>query len=53
MKLSAEQSGTPGNHIYRAALSADRPTTDYTVRLIPHCDGVAVPLEASLIRWQR
>ena len=30
-----------------------RPTTDYTPRVIPRLDGVAVPLEASHILWQR
>jgi starch phosphorylase len=32
---------------------AARPATDYTVRLIPHRDGVAVPLEDAHILWQR
>ena len=35
------------------AVSATRPVTDYTARVIPHCDGVAVPLEAARILWQR
>ena len=26
---------------------------DYTARVIPHCDGVAVPLEDARILWQR
>jgi hypothetical protein len=30
-----------------------RPATDYTARVIPHCDSVAVPLEAAEILWQR
>ena len=29
------------------------PPTDYTVRVIPHYDGVAVPLEVGTILWQR
>ena len=53
MKVSAEQSGAPGSHVYSVVVSANRPATDYTVRLIPHCDGVAVPLETSQILWQR
>jgi starch phosphorylase len=39
--------------IYSAQLSATRPATDYTARLIPQHDGVAVPLEAIQILWQR
>jgi starch phosphorylase len=39
--------------IYRLAVLATRPATDYTARIIPHYDGVAVPLELDLILWQR
>ncbi len=53
MKLSAEPSGVPGSHVYIASVSAGRPPGDYTTRVMPHCDGVAVPLEASQILWQR
>ena len=42
-----------GAYIYRAAVLSTRPATDYTARLIPHCPGVAVPLEAAHILWQR
>jgi starch phosphorylase len=35
------------------AVSADRPPGDYTARMIPHRDGVAVPLEDARILWQR
>jgi glycogen phosphorylase len=45
--------GPPGGYAYRAWVSAARPATDYTARLIPYCDGVAVPLEAARILWQR
>jgi starch phosphorylase len=38
---------------YRVEVPADRPATDYTVRLIPRHEGVAVPLEAGHILWQR
>ncbi len=30
-----------------------RPAADYTARVIPHRDGVAVPLEDARILWQR
>jgi len=38
---------------YRAAVPANRPVMDYTARLIPRRDGVAVPLEDAHILWQR
>ncbi len=40
-------------HVYRTAVSAARAPTDYTARLIPRCDHVAIPLEAPYILWQR
>jgi starch phosphorylase len=33
-------------------VSAARPASDYTVRLIPSYTGVAVPLESLRILWQ-
>jgi starch phosphorylase len=42
-----------GAHIYGAAVPATRPAADYTARLIPHRDGVAIPLEDVRILWQR
>jgi starch phosphorylase len=40
-------------YAYEASVPAARPASDYTVRLVPHHDGVAVPLEAAQILWQR
>jgi starch phosphorylase len=31
---------------------AARPATDYTPRVLPNFNGVAVPLEANQIAWQ-
>lgn len=45
--------GVAGSYVYTAAVPAARPATDYTARVIPHCDGVAVPLEANSMLWQR
>jgi glycogen phosphorylase len=45
--------GALGGYVYRAAVSAARPSADYTARVIPHCDGVAIPLEDARILWQR
>jgi starch phosphorylase len=39
--------------VYHASVSAMRPATDYTARIIPHRAGVAVPLEVDPILWQR
>ena len=38
---------------YRARVIAARPASDYTVCLTPKFTGVAVPLEAARIAWQR
>ncbi len=46
--------GATNDYAYRARVSAaPRPATNYTVRLIPHHQGVAIPLEAAHILWQR
>jgi starch phosphorylase len=45
--------GETNSYVYRAQLPAIRPAADHTARVIPHQDGVAVPLEASRILWQR
>jgi len=53
MKRLRQRTGTSGGGVYGAAVSAARPPTDYTARLIPHYDGVAIPLEDVRILWQR
>jgi starch phosphorylase len=53
MKRVRRLAGTPGGHLYRAAVSAARPSGDYTARVIPHYGGVAIPLEDTRILWQR
>jgi len=45
--------GAANGYAYRAAVPAARPASDYTARVIPYCDGVAVPLEDARILWQR
>jgi starch phosphorylase len=45
--------GTPNGYAYRAELPSTRPASDYTVRVIPQREAVAVPLEAAQILWQR
>jgi starch phosphorylase len=53
MKRSRQLGGASSGYVYSAAVSACRPEADYTARVIPHRDGVAVPLEAARILWQR
>jgi len=45
--------GATNGYAYRASVPADRLPTDYTARLIPQRDDVAVPLEDAHILWQR
>ena len=45
--------GADGSYSYRTAVPATRPASDYTPRLMPGYAGVAVPLEADRILWQR
>lgn len=53
MKLSRRSSGASGGSVYSASVPAARPATDYTARVIPNYDSVAVPLEAAQILWQQ
>jgi starch phosphorylase len=53
MKSVRRIDGAPGGYVYGTAVSAVRPQVDFTARLIPHCDGVAIPLEDARILWQR
>jgi starch phosphorylase len=53
MARADRRAGADGSYAYRAQVPMTRPATDYTARVIPHHDGVAVPLESSRILWQR
>ena len=53
MKLLHPLAGSTGGYAYSAVVSSSRPPRDYTARLIPHHDGVAIPLEDARILWQR
>jgi starch phosphorylase len=52
MKQGRQLVGAARGYIYSVKVSAIRPATDYTARVIPNYDGVAVPLEAAQILWQ-
>jgi starch phosphorylase len=42
-----------GSYIYSATVPATRSPADFTARVLPNQDGVAIPLEDSRIVWQR
>ncbi|MFA5262732.1 MAG: alpha-glucan family phosphorylase [Opitutaceae bacterium] len=42
-----------GGYAYSATVSSARPPTAYTALIMPHCDGLSVPLELSWILWQK
>jgi glycogen phosphorylase len=53
MKRVRQLAGAAGGYVYSAAVSAARPAGDFTARVVPHCDSVAIPLEDARILWQR
>ena len=53
MKRGRQMMGTVSGYIYSVTVSATRSVTDYTARVIPNYDSVAVPLESAQILWQR
>jgi starch phosphorylase len=53
MSLARQLAGAINGYAYRASVPAARPVSDYTPRLIPHREGVAIPLEETHILWQR
>ena len=53
MKRVGQRVGAAGGYAYRATVSGARPSADYTARVIPDCDGIAIPLEEARIVWQR
>lgn len=53
--MEPQSSGTGHNGIflYQAEVDGSRNLADYTIRVIPHHEHLAVPLEANMIYWQR
>jgi starch phosphorylase len=45
--------GGAGCYVFGATVPAARPATDYTARIMPHCEGLSVPLEDGWLLWQR
>jgi glycogen phosphorylase len=53
MTISQQLAGAENGYLYHTEVPATRPAGEYTPRVIPHFRGVAVPLEAAHILWQR
>ena len=45
--------GALNGYIYAGEVPALRPADDYTVRVVPHREGVQIPAELPLVAWQR
>ena len=52
-QLLSGSGGYVCGYVYSVAVPATRPPADYTARMMPHRDGVAIPLENARILWQR
>jgi starch phosphorylase len=52
MNLSGPSADTPSAFTYFAQVSATRPSSDYTPRIVPYHLNAVVPLEAGQIVWQ-
>ncbi len=53
MNASGPCADKPGAFNYSAQVSATRPASDYTARIVPHHPKALVPLEVGQIVWQR
>ncbi len=53
MQCSRELVGAISGYVYCISVSAERPASDYTVRIVPHDPIASIPLEAEHILWQR
>ncbi len=51
MECIKRPTDTDGFYVFSLQIPVTRPATDYTVRVIPNYNNVAVPLEASQILW--
>jgi hypothetical protein len=53
MKRRRRLLGATNGYVFKAAVPATRPSSDYTARVIPRRDSVSIPLENGRILWQR
>ncbi|WP_339627859.1 alpha-glucan family phosphorylase [uncultured Maribacter sp.] len=52
LKMERDSEPKEEAHRYHAHITTSRPASDYTVRIISDYEGISVPLEDNLIRWQ-
>jgi starch phosphorylase len=53
IKYKGKLAGAINIYVYNISVPAERPTDDYTPRIIPYFSGVNVPLESAQIIWQK
>jgi starch phosphorylase len=53
MKRIRQANAPSRGHVYGTTVPATRAAGDFTARVLPRCEGVAVPLEDTRILWQR
>jgi starch phosphorylase len=53
MERRAALDGTVNAHVFQAAVSAQRPASDYTPRIVPRHSHAVVPMESNRIAWLR
>jgi starch phosphorylase len=53
MTQLGKAAGGPNGFVYSATVTSSRPASDFTPRMVPTFDGLAVPLEAQEILWQK
>lgn len=53
MTKTRELSGSAHTYVYQAKVTANRPATHFTPRVVPYLAGASVPLESSHILWLR
>jgi starch phosphorylase len=53
MKCISNLASSDSGYVYSALAPLTRSALDYTARVIPNYENVAVPLEVSQILWQR
>ncbi len=53
MQMDGPIHGAVNGYVYMASVLADRPSDDFTPRIIPHHPEVQVPLEENHIHWYR
>ncbi len=52
MKRNEKPESRTGDYHFTTSVDNNRPSTDYTPRIVPKIHGVSVPLETALILWQ-